>query len=592
MTPEFIGPFEDHFDRRGIPYRLVGGKEYYAREEVQSLTAVLRAIDNPQDRLAVFAALRSPFFGLSDDDVFQFATSGGILNPLAPIGPEVRNADVVAPIFEVLGALHRVRRVAPPSEVITALFERTRALPTFRLRSAGDQNVANLWKVLDVARAYEAAGPATLRAVVRFLQSEAQTGREEGDSPVGEQAGAQVEVLTVHKAKGLEYPIVIVADLLSDRLPYPDVIVRHATGEGWLKIGRFEPTGWIQASQDEQTQQAAEERRLLYVALTRARDHLVIPCFPDQRRPAWLDNAIAGFAADGREPSYGARTPTIGRDGAPGGASVTWFDSRSIAPMREPQRRASATLAIDGDDAAERRAFAAEEAWETARRDRRTAARQVSRPVIAATAGATSLPLPLGTPAPTEDSATELADDPATDGAPTPSSQPPFDPRAESFGRLVHALLALPPFAVPSSGPSGSPPLPPSPNLAQSARTLAPQFGLSESAAASAAALVTQAMALPEIAAAATADFVHRELPFAVPIGGVLTTGRIDLAYRKDGAWTVVDFKTSAFTDRAHALEAYGSQLSTYRDALATITGEPVRAALCLLASGELVSLD
>ena len=64
---------------------------------------------------------------------------------------------------------------------------------------------------------------------------------------MGEQAGAQVEVLTVHKAKGLEYPIVIVADLLSDRRPASDVVVRHATGEGWLKIGSFVPAGWDEA---------------------------------------------------------------------------------------------------------------------------------------------------------------------------------------------------------------------------------------------------------------------------------------------------------------------------------------------------------
>ncbi|HSB61248.1 MAG TPA: UvrD-helicase domain-containing protein, partial [Vicinamibacteria bacterium] len=190
MTPKFIGPFEEALEARRIPYRLVGGKEYYAREEVQALTAVLRAIDNPADRLSVFAALRSPFFGLSDDDVFQFASSGGILNPLAPIGDGVRGAGLVGRAFAILQSLHRRRRMEPPSEVIAALFEKTRALPAFRLRSAGDQSVANLWKVLDVARAYEAAGPATLRAVVGFLQQEAEGGREEGDSPVGEQAGA------------------------------------------------------------------------------------------------------------------------------------------------------------------------------------------------------------------------------------------------------------------------------------------------------------------------------------------------------------------------------------------------------------------
>src|SRR5262249_7708191 len=156
------------------------------------------------DRLAVFAALRSPFFALSDDDVFQFVASGGTLNTLAPIAEGVRNADLVGPVFEILQALHRKRRLAQPTAVIQVLFEKRRALPAFRLHSTGNQRVANLWKVLDVAPAYEAAGPATLRAVVRFLESEAQAAREEGDSSVGEPAGAQVEVLTVHRAKGLE----------------------------------------------------------------------------------------------------------------------------------------------------------------------------------------------------------------------------------------------------------------------------------------------------------------------------------------------------------------------------------------------------
>jgi hypothetical protein len=186
---------------------------------------------------------------------------------------------------------------------------------------------------------------------------------------------------------------------------------------------------------------------------------------------------------------------------------------RSIAAPLEPQRPASATLAIDGDEGDERFGLAAEHAWETARRDRRALARQVARPVEAATAVARSLPLPLGTAAPTEDADTELADD-------VPPPAPAFDERSESFGRLVHALLALPSV----------------PDVTVAARTLAPQFGLGNTEAAAAAALVTRAVALPEIAAAATADVVHRELPFAVPVGGVLTTGRIDLAYRVGGA--------------------------------------------------------
>jgi len=85
---------------------------------------------------------------------------------------------------------------------------------------------------------------------------------------------------------------------------------------------------------------------------------------------------------------------------------------------------------------------------------------------------------------------------------------------------------------------------------------------------------------------------IYRKLPFAVPVGqGILATGRIDLAYRKAGEWTVIDFKTADLPDRAAAMKAHGAQLEVYSQALGTITGAPVRAALCLLRSGQLLDL-
>jgi hypothetical protein len=179
---------------------------------------------------------------------------------------------------------------------------------------------------------------------------------------------------------------VIVADLLTDRRPGSDVIVRHATGEGWLKIGSFKPAGWEPDCDEETRQQDAEERRLLYVALTRARDHLVIPCFPDTRKKAWLDAAIEGFMWNGREPAYGKRSPTIAADGGRGAATVRWFDSRELRPGGKGARRTSRTAAIDGTDADGRDALVAEETWERARKQRRAEARRVARAVRAGAA--------------------------------------------------------------------------------------------------------------------------------------------------------------------------------------------------------------
>ena len=177
--------------------------------------------------------------------------------------------DVFDPVFLLLARLHRLRRIESPSVIIEELFARTRALSGFLLKASGVQMVANLWKVLETARAYEAAAPATLRAFVRFLQDEETSSRAEADSLVGESIGASVEIVTVHKAKGLEYPIVIVADLFTDKLPVNDCIIDHAARRGWLKIGPFRPDGWNHRAAAEALQQDAEGRRLLYVALTR-----------------------------------------------------------------------------------------------------------------------------------------------------------------------------------------------------------------------------------------------------------------------------------------------------------------------------------
>ena len=100
-----------------------------------------------------------------------------------------------------------------------------------------------------------------------------------------------------------------------------------------------------------------------------------------------------------------------------------------------------------------------------------------------------------------------------------------------------------------------------------------------------------RAQALPAVQAAREADAVHRELPFTCRLDGRTVTGRIDLAYRTDGAWTVVDFKTARLTDSAQAASRYREQMYRCRAALAALTGEKVSAALWLVRTGELVAV-
>jgi len=148
-----------------------------------------------------------------------------------------------------------------------------------------------------------------------------------------------------------------------------------------------------------------------------------------------------------------------------------------------------------------------------------------------------------------------------------------------AFGTLVHALLALPEF------PEGD-------ALQRTAAALAEHRDLDEEDAAEAANLAQRVRALPALAAIGAADVVYREVPFVYRTSGQVLDGRIDLAYRVSGPWRVIDFKTARLGSAAEARSRYGEQLRRYRTALGALTGQPVKASLCLVRTGELVPVE
>jgi ATP-dependent exoDNAse (exonuclease V) beta subunit len=564
MTPEFIAPFEEQLRAREVSYRLVGGKEYFARDEVRALASVLRAIDNPADRLSLVQALRSPFFAVSDADLFQFVSSGGVLNINAPQDESVQTRDLFEPIFKTLTRLHRLRRIESPSVIIEELFSRTRALPAFLARPSGAQAVANLWKVLETARAYEAVAPATLRAFVRFLQDEEASSQAEGDSPVGEPIGASVEIVTVHKAKGLEYPIVIVADLFTNRVPAGECIIDHAAGRGWLKIGKFKPDGWEAQEEIENREQDAEGRRLLYVASTRARDYLVVPCLPGVTVETWLAPLANRLVCDVDDIPFGGRR-----------GDVSWFDSRRLAFGIEPPAAARGSSPLDGAAADARRALAEEGSWLEARRSARDAARTRTITLLTSSdtddstdhrlAGTTGAQRLYGLE--TEGSLDEVST--ASQGQDELKDREPA-----SFGLYVHDILST----VDLGGH----------NLEKVARTLSRPYGFADADVLHAVDIVRRTLSLPIVKAARNARRLFREVPIAGTSALGRTQGKVDLLFDTGAGWRAVDFKTDKAAS-ADVMTTYSTQMTGYAATLSGVLQQKVAASVCLVRSGELV---
>jgi len=268
------GVLEGALREADIPYVLEGGKFYYARSEVASAITVLRAISNPNDRVALYGALRSVFFGLSDGDILREHIKGRPLNYLESVPPDSRFLNP----YSVLKDLHANRHHRVASETFESLLQQTGSREVLAVR--GFQSLANLQKLARTLRSLQEERP--FSEVVDLLHMMEEGRMAESESRLMEEQGNAVRIMSIHKAKGLDFPIVLVAGLGMPRRTRNADYVEDSRGTGTfalrVRCGDFslDTPDWDALSQADRKREDAELLRLLYVAFTRARDHIVV----------------------------------------------------------------------------------------------------------------------------------------------------------------------------------------------------------------------------------------------------------------------------------------------------------------------------
>ena len=196
-----------------MPHLLVGGKSFHDREEVDTMRAALAAIEWPDDELSVFATLRGALFAIDDETLMEYRHAHRAFHPFRV--PDGRRAGAQQPVADALdcsgvctpGAT--IARSPTPSRSCSARRARTSA---FVLRPAGEQALANVLHVAELARQYESHGGMSFRGFVEELREQADGGQA-AEAPILEEGSDGVRLMTVHKAKGLEFPVVILADM-------------------------------------------------------------------------------------------------------------------------------------------------------------------------------------------------------------------------------------------------------------------------------------------------------------------------------------------------------------------------------------------
>lgn len=316
-----VDVFERELERCGIPYRISGGRTFFQRLEILQTLPVLRAIADPGDKVAVVAALRSPYFGVSDESLVRWVAGGTAFTYLDFREPGEGDTseqtffdeEVDRPLFKacnILAGLYRDSSHLSPSALLRQLYDRTRAVPLHALKPDGDRRLANLLKLLDLVTAYEEAAIGltdsgseeigTLNGLVSYLEEQQRAAVEEESALVDEEGDA-VTLMTIHSAKGLEFPVVAILDRDYRSSVRDAAIPLRDKGMVAVKSGRLKPLNWDDYEATEKVEQQQEARRLLYVAFTRARDH-VVTCGRRSTRPeekaflAPLENVLRELA--------------------------------------------------------------------------------------------------------------------------------------------------------------------------------------------------------------------------------------------------------------------------------------------------------
>ncbi|MDZ7726788.1 MAG: 3'-5' exonuclease [Dehalococcoidia bacterium] len=339
-----VASLEQALEEAGIPYRVESRSLIYQTQEIADLANILAALADPTNEVAIVAALRSPAFACTDRDLLDFRRAGGHWSYFADPPAGLESAHPVVAGLHWLADAHARAASLPVNEAVELVVRERRMMELAYAFRRPREHWQRYRYVLDQARAFAAEPGASLRRFVAWILRQQDENTSVLESAAPQSDDEAVRLMTVHAAKGLEFPVVIMTGLgTGAKNSTPTVVwdhdgqwhVRLQSGDRWLGCDGYEG-----ASVAEKQAAAAEEARILYVAATRARELLVLALHRNN------DNSNAGrlaaFAGDASCPPVPLEElgdapagPPADGQAAPGDA---WLEERDRWIARRQQR--------------------------------------------------------------------------------------------------------------------------------------------------------------------------------------------------------------------------------------------------------------
>jgi ATP-dependent helicase/nuclease subunit A len=510
-------------ESRGIPYQIAGSGGFMQSSELRDILKLLQSLLDPKDPVRLVAVMRSCLFGISDSQLFRFKRAGGSFDFFSdiPEGLDAEDREAFACVFDYLRRFYDWMQNLPASAAIEAIITSLGSVPDALTGELGRSRSGRLMQCLELLANAERKGKTSLGGLVEHMTHLIDVGIEE-EINIAPWESNYVRIMNLHKAKGLEAPVVFLANPAKNVTHTPALHICRSGGKpsGYFVIEKArgysrevlgQPADWDTYCETEKQYLSSEENRLLYVAATRARNLLVISTYEGK--------------------------PEI-NPWSPFDCHLSDIPELDACEAREREDVASNWIGLNIEDFL-RAKTDMRSAWDTA-----NTASYSRVSVTALVEGEQSAP------------------------------SRKMTRRGQSWGNVIHKLLDA--CAKGSDG------------LEQLTAMVLSEEGRNPQEASRALQEIHSVLDSPLWKRVIASSQRYSEVPFFTKMELVepetagndsIVSGTIDLVFKEDDGWAIVDFKTDTVSDEQQmALLAayYAPQLELYRKAWESMTGEPV----------------
>lgn len=270
--------YEEALKNFNIPYFNSSGKRFFFKQEILDIINALKLISNPYDNIATIGYLRSPMVGITDNCIYyllknrEMSLYDHMINLDEP-RISIEDQEKINETLELLTYFYHIKDTKTISEITEEIIEKTFFIETTLLKANGEQSMANIYKFIDIVKSYELNNKSSLEDFIDYI-NEIKEGNE-SEANIESEDSNVVKLLTIHKSKGLEFPVVIIPEMSRDSGGgFSNLLFNKDLGLG-IKTGSCSGI-YDEVKEILSIKENEEKERVLYVAMTRAEEMLIL----------------------------------------------------------------------------------------------------------------------------------------------------------------------------------------------------------------------------------------------------------------------------------------------------------------------------